>query len=97
MDETFAIERLVLQVREYASGRAKDVARGAETPLLAALLLQKYGRGVVDAVAMIFDNPRVADPISRVLDEETAVIDPLWREHNRHRWAARPADVAARS
>ncbi|SHI11849.1 hypothetical protein [Pollutimonas bauzanensis] len=77
MNETFAIERLVLQVREYASGRATDVARGAETPKLAALLLQKYGAGVIDAVATIFDSPRVADPINRVVDEETALIDPL--------------------
>jgi len=97
MDEQMAIEQLVRQVRDYASGRAKDVARGAETPRLAALLVQKYGRGVVDAVAVIFDSPRAADPISKVVDEETAKIDPLWREHDRERWAGRPADVVAHS
>lgn len=97
MDEQMAIERLVHQVKDYASGRAKDVARGAETPRLAALLVQKYGRGVVDAVAAIFDTPRAADPISKVVDEETAKIDSLWREHDRERWAGRPADVVAHS
>lgn len=94
MDE-HTVKRLVQQVRQYAAGRASDVARGAETPRLAALLLQKYGLGVVDAVAAIYDTPRAADPISKVVDEETAKIDPLWREHNRERWAARPADVVA--
>ncbi|WP_233584988.1 hypothetical protein [Aquabacterium soli] len=88
-----AVELLVAQVKDYASDRAKDVARGAETPRLAALLVQKYGRGVVDAVATIFETPRAADPIFKAVDEETAKIDPLWREHNRERWAGRPADV----
>ena len=97
MDEQVAVERLVQKVKEYAAGRTMDVARGAESPRLAALLLQKYGRGVVDAVAMIFDSPRAADPISQVVDDETAEIDPLWREHDRERWAGRPADVVARS
>lgn len=95
MDEQMAIERLVRQVKDYASGRAKDVARGAETPRLAALLMQQYGRGLVDAVSAIYDTPRAADPISNVVDEETAKIDPLWREHDRERWAGRPADVVA--
>lgn len=97
MDEQMAIERLVQQVKDYAAGRIKDVARGAETPRLAALLVQKYGRGVVDAVATIFDTPRAADTISKVVDEETAKIDPLWREHDWERWAGHPADVVAHS
>lgn len=97
MDEQVAVERLVDQVKTYANGRTKDVARGAETPRLAALLVQKYGRGVIDAVATIFDSPRVADLISKTVDEEVTKIDPLWREHDRERWAGRPADVVARS
>jgi len=95
MDEQIAVERLVQQVRQYAAGRASDVSRGAETPRLAALLVQKYGRGVVDAVAAIYDTPRAADTISKVVDEETAKIDPLWRDHDRDRWTARPSDVVA--
>ena len=95
MDENIAIERLVRQVKEYANGRAKDVARGAETPQLAALLVQKYGLGVIDAVATVYDSPRTADPIAKVVDEETAKIDPDWREHAQQRWAGLPADVVA--
>lgn len=97
MDEQIAVERLVQQVKDYANGRTKDVARGAETPRLAAVLVQKYGRGVTDAVATIFDSPRAADPILKAVDEETAKIDPLWREHDKDRWAGRPADVVAHS
>lgn len=93
MNQKYGVERLVLKVRDYAGSRAQDVARGAETPRLAALLLQKYGQGVMDAVATIYDSPRAADAISQALDEETARIDPDWREHNRERWAGRPADV----
>ncbi|WP_433947018.1 hypothetical protein [Paenibacillus sp. SN-8-1] len=93
MDENLAIDSLVLKVKEYADGRAKDVERGAETPRLAALLLQKYGLGVIEAVSMIYDTPRAADPISKVLDEETTKINPQWREHDRERWTGRPADI----
>jgi len=70
---------------------------GAETPRLAALLVQKYGLGVIDAMTTIFGSPMAADPISQVVDDETARIDPLWREHARERWAGRPADVVAHS
>jgi hypothetical protein len=59
--------------------------------------VQKYGRGVIDAVAIIFDSPRTADPIAKVVDDETTKIDALWREHNKDRWAGRPADVVSLS
>ncbi|CQB01776.1 TPA: hypothetical protein ACPY37_004246 [Escherichia coli] len=95
MNKQTAIELLQEQVRDYARQRAKDVARGAETPRLAALLVQKYGRGVVDALAVVFDSPRAAEPVMVVVDEEVSRIDPLWREHDRERWAGRPADVVA--
>lgn len=87
------VEQLERQIREFARSRAKDVERGAETPRLAALILQKYGRGVVDAVSTIFDSPRVADPIYKAIDEETFLIDPNWKEHDRERWKWRPADI----
>jgi len=83
MDEKIAVDALVRRVKDYARGRAQNVSRGAETPHLAALLLQKYGMGVIEAVSVIFDTPRAADPITQVLDQETAKIDPQWREHNK--------------
>jgi len=83
-----------MKAKDYARSRANDVAKGAETPRLAALLLQKYGQGLVDAVALIFGSPRAADPLTLALDEEAAKIDPdYWKQHNSERWAGRPADV----
>lgn len=67
---------------------------GGERPRLAALLVQKYGRGIVDAVTLLYDSSRAADPISRVVDEETAIIDPDWRENDRLRRVSKPADLA---
>lgn len=93
MNEQFSIEALVREVQHYAEDRRSDVARGAETPRLAALILQKYGLGMAKAAAVIFDSPRAADSIMTVLDEETAKIDPNWRDNARLRWAARPADL----
>lgn len=97
MNDIISIDKLTQKIKDYARGRSQDVARGAETPRLAALLLQKYGLGLLDAAAVIYDNPRMADPISLVLDEETAKIDPQWREHNQERWAGRPADVVSKT
>lgn len=94
MDEQAVIKMLIEKVREYARDRQRNVARGAERPRLAALLVQKYGRGIADAVAAIYDSPREADSISRIVDEETAIIDSDWQENDRQRWAARPADLA---
>ena len=96
IDEQAAVGQLVQQVNEYARGRESDVARGAETPRLAALLPQKYGRGVCDAISTIFGSPRAADPVSKAVDEATERIDPDWRQHDRERWAGRPADVVAK-
>ncbi|ONG73305.1 hypothetical protein BKK44_08300 [Bacillus cereus] len=94
MESEFAINRLVQKVKEYADGRSESVSRGAETPRLAALLLQKYGLGIADAIATIYDTPRAADPIFQILDEETMKIDPQWKEHNQVRWTSKPADIA---
>ena len=79
MIEQYVIEQLVNQVRDYAQKSANEVARGVETPQLAARLLQKYGRGIADTVSIICDNRRAADPIYEVLDKETGQIDPNWR------------------
>jgi len=93
MDEDAAVGELMEKVRQYAHSRQLDVARGAERPRLAALLVQKYGAGIVDAVALIYGSPRASDQIRRIVDAETALIDPDWRENDRQRWEARPADL----
>ncbi|AVT09667.1 hypothetical protein [Paracidovorax avenae] len=96
MERTRVVESLVRQVEEYAAGKFSDVARGAETPRLAGLLMQKYGRGVVDAAAIIFGSPRAADPISAAVDEATSALDPEWRVHDLERWAGTPSDICSK-
>jgi len=95
MDEQIAVERLIQMVKDFAHSRKNDVARSAETPHLAALLVQKYGLGVVEAAAVLFDSRHTADPIYQAVDDEVEEIDPDWREHGRERWAGRPADVVS--
>lgn len=57
-----AVELLVHLVDEYAAGKFSDVARGAETPRLAGLLMQKYGRGVVQRSCLIHHVQRTRSP-----------------------------------
>ncbi len=93
MEQGIVIEKIIYKIKEYAYGKMNDVKRGLETPRLAALLLQKYGCGMVDAVTVFYDTPRAADPIYKILDEETSKIDPEWRMHNKERWESRPVDI----
>lgn len=92
-DKEIIIEKLILKIKEYAKGRKSNVIRGAETPILAALLLQKYGIGIIEATAIIYDSPRITDQLYRILDEEVFQIDPDWEEHGRKRWEKRPANL----
>jgi hypothetical protein len=41
--EQSPIGRLIAEIRAYAKARTSDVARGAETPGLASLMVEKYG------------------------------------------------------
>ncbi|HFK1747742.1 TPA: hypothetical protein ACGX4N_004606 [Bacillus cereus] len=66
MEQKIIIEMLIKKIREYANGRRNDVARGAETPRLAAHLLEKYGIGMIDAVSTIYEPPRAADDVFKV-------------------------------
>jgi hypothetical protein len=95
IDEALVVTQLVALLRDCAKSRQADVVRGAETPRLAALIVQKYGRGMAATVATLFDTPRAADPITQALDDEVERLDPKWREHQRERWEARPADVTS--
>lgn len=93
MEQEIIINKIISKIKEYAHERMNNVERGTETPKLAALILQKYGSGMIDAVAIFYDNPRTTDTIYKVLDEETSKIDEDWEKHNKERWDSRPADV----
>jgi len=88
-------ERVVSELREYAASRKNDVARGAETPELAALLVEKYGEGLVKALHIAEDLLEV--PTSRLraeVDRLVLEIDPNAEENRKIRWASRPAGVS---
>lgn len=82
------------ELQEYASGRQKDVARGAETPELAALLVEKYGYGLAKAAVLAADMLDVPCPdlISEV-DRWVRRIDPNATENRQKRWERRPAGL----
>ncbi|WP_406625379.1 hypothetical protein [Acidovorax sp. SDU_ACID1] len=96
MDEKQALEQLARQVKDYAKGLGKDVARGAETRQSAVLLLKGYGRGLIDAVALIYDSSQAVDALGYVLDGEISKIDPDWREHDRELGDRHTVTAAAR-
>lgn len=82
MDESQALEQVARQTKDHAKRLAEDVVRGVSTPRLAARLLMEYGRGVIDAVTLIYDSPRAMDAIGHVLDKEMTKMDPDWRNHH---------------
>ena len=88
-------ERVVDELRAYATSRKADVSRGAESPELAALLVEKYGEGLVKTLHIAED---LADaPSSRLraeVDRLVLEIDPDAEENRKKRWASRPAGLS---
>jgi hypothetical protein len=83
-----AIERDVLvEMQQYAQSRINDVARGAETPELAALLVDKFCDGMAKALLIAGLDSMVRAEGDRLV----RVIDPDFDVHREARWAARPA------
>lgn len=86
-----AIKRDVLNdIRDYAKSRSNDVARGAETTELAALLVDKYCDGMAKALHIVgIDAPARAEGDRLVLQ-----LDPEFESHRKARWAAQPAALS---
>ncbi|WP_298434849.1 hypothetical protein [Ottowia sp.] len=86
-----AIERDILaEVRNYAESRMRDVARGAESPELAALMVDKFCEGMAKALHIAGLDSAVQREGDRLVRE----IDPDFDAHRKARWAARPASLA---
>ncbi|MGQ0597093.1 hypothetical protein [Aquabacterium sp.] len=80
--------RLLEEIRTAVQGRISDVARGAETPALAAALFDKFGWGICQAARAIgLDGRNLQGEIDMLVRR----IDPDFEEHRRARWAAKPA------
>ncbi|WP_052747081.1 hypothetical protein [Burkholderia vietnamiensis] len=86
-----AIERAAIaEIRQYADGRRANIARGAETRGLAALLVDKYGAGMAQAFVIAGIESTVRAETDRLVRE----LDPGFERHRDSRWAARPAGIA---
>ena len=85
-----ALVTLQQRLWAYAQNRQKDVHQGRETAELAALLVQKYGYGMVDTARELLGD-EVATPLLATVNAAVAALDPAWQQHARLRWAARPA------
>lgn len=80
----------IREIETYAAGRKSDVARGAETPMLAAVLVDKYAAGMAKALCIV----GVESDLQTVADRLVREIDPDFIEHQKARWEARPATIA---
>jgi hypothetical protein len=96
MDHDELTGALIQHILGEAKSRSDAVRRSAETPRLAALPLHKFGRGAIGAFSIASDDSSAVHAASNVLDSELFQLDPSWRENDRHRWAACPADLVLR-
>jgi hypothetical protein len=86
------VKALIEEIQRYARNRTHDVTRGAETPALAALMVEKFGEGLVKAghVLGVERIDALKDEISRLV----RVIDAQYPKHLQCRFEARPAGLA---
>jgi hypothetical protein len=87
-------ERLLEELRIYARGRENDISRGAETPELAALLIEKFGLGMAAAAKALEFNP---GDLTKEMDRLCVQVDPEFNGNRQKRWAARPAGLILKS
>ena len=83
---------LIEEIQRYAGNRAQDVTRGAETPALAALMVEKFGEGLVKAGYLL--GVERADGLKHEIDRLVREIDVQYPKHLQCRFEARPAGLA---
>lgn len=80
---------LAVEFRQEAARRRAAVARGAETPELAATLLEKVGYALAKAAHIA----GIHSELMREVDQVVKEIDPSFEEHRKARWASSPAAI----
>src|ERR1700675_4673485 len=83
---------LIEEIQRYAGNRVNDVARGAETPALAALMVEKFGEGLMKAAYLL--GVERCDDLKHEIDRLVREIDPQYPTHVQYRFEARPAGLA---
>jgi hypothetical protein len=86
------VRALIEEIQRYAGNRAQDVTRGAETPALAALMVEKFGEGLVKAAYLL--GVERADELKHEIDRLVREIDVQYPKHLQCRFEARPAGLA---
>ncbi|MGF6575093.1 hypothetical protein ABH945_007222 [Paraburkholderia sp. GAS333] len=86
------VGRMIAEIENYAAARKGDVARGAETPALASLMVEKFGYGLMKAADLLglADSASLTAAVDRLVVE----IDPQHRKHQQYRWDSRPAGLS---
>lgn len=80
---------LAVEFRQEAASRRAAVARGAETPELAATLLEKFGYGLAKAAHVA----GIPSDLMREVDQVVSEIDPNFEANRKARWASSPASI----
>lgn len=94
---TALYEQLLQEIIECAAARKTNIIHGAETPELAALLVEKYGHGMARALKVLANLANcAATDLTRDVDELVLKIDPCFSENRARRRAARPAGLGYR-
>lgn len=83
-------DNLAVEFRQEAASRRAAVARGAETPELAATLLEKFGYGLAKAAHIA----GIPSDLMREVDQMVREIDPKFEANRKARWASMPASIA---
>ena len=86
------IDALIEVLQLYAHHRLSDVARGADTPALAALMVEKFGEGIARATRVL--GVEGSDVLRREIDRLVREVDPHYPTHLQYRFEARPAGLA---
>jgi hypothetical protein len=86
------IKALIVEIRRYAEHRLSDVARGVETPALAALMVEKFGEGIAKATQLL--GVEGCSELGREIDRLVREVDPHYPTHLQYRFEARPAGLA---
>lgn len=89
VDRSQYIKRLFSRLEFFVREHRKKVDQGEETPHMAGLLVQQYGKGLLDAADVLFNEMHIDQATLRgfqqTVQQAVSRVDPYWKEHQRER------------